>query len=153
MRSALLMCLLAVAGCLVIERHPAPAPPPRSVPVTGNASSSSCSGGRTLCDGACRDMRYDADNCGACGRVCAQGETCSDWRCVDLATMQPAMPTDAGTSAQPDASTPQQRCEHGRGDCDGNPANGCETDLFQDRNHCGACGARCERFCGGGGCI
>jgi len=41
------------------------------------------------------------------------------------------------------------RCAEGRAECDGDPANGCETDIARDRFHCGACGVRCEA---GGGC-
>ncbi len=29
-------------------------------------------------------------------------------------------------------------------DCDGDPLNGCETDLASDRENCGSCGSRCE---------
>ncbi|MDC0712284.1 CARDB domain-containing protein [Stigmatella sp. ncwal1] len=34
-------------------------------------------------------------------------------------------------------------CAPGYGNCDGNPANGCETDLTSDVNHCGTCGTTC----------
>ncbi len=34
-------------------------------------------------------------------------------------------------------------CATGFGDCDGNAANGCETDLRTTAAHCGACGAPC----------
>jgi hypothetical protein len=40
-------------------------------------------------------------------------------------------------------------CVAGMGDCDGNPANGCETDLTVSSANCGACGAACA---GGGRC-
>lgn len=35
-------------------------------------------------------------------------------------------------------------CESGMADCDGLPANGCESDLFADAKNCGACGAACD---------
>ncbi len=44
------------------------------------------------------------------------------------------------------------RCPDGRGDCDGNPANGCEADILYDERHCGACGAICAGTCRNGGC-
>lgn len=38
------------------------------------------------------------------------------------------------------------RCDADRGDCDGDFANGCETALRIDVDHCGACGRRCGGF-------
>ena len=40
-------------------------------------------------------------------------------------------------------------CVQNMGDCDGTPANGCETDLTVSSANCGACGAACA---GGGRC-
>jgi hypothetical protein len=34
-------------------------------------------------------------------------------------------------------------CPAGTGDCDGNPANGCETNVNTDSNNCGKCGVTC----------
>jgi hypothetical protein len=34
-------------------------------------------------------------------------------------------------------------CPTGKGDCDGNPGNGCETDLTSDNANCGQCGYSC----------
>lgn len=153
MRPIFFSLVLATSSCLVIGPSPAPSPRPGWEPQPGT-SESGCSGDQVSCNGACRNLRYDASNCGACGRVCGETETCRDRQCISLTTMRPA-PADAGTPVTQDASMsmPTPRCMLGRGDCDGNPANGCETDLFQDRNNCGTCGTVCERFCGGGGCI
>jgi hypothetical protein len=38
-------------------------------------------------------------------------------------------------------------CEKGLGDCDGNPANGCETTLTGNPDHCGACNNACTGWC------
>lgn len=35
-------------------------------------------------------------------------------------------------------------CNPGLGDCDGNPATVCETDVTANPDHCGACGIQCE---------
>lgn len=60
---------------------------------------------------------------------------------------------DAGASVRtPDTSTPMQAlpmmpqpsCDAQHLDCDGDPSNSCETDVMNDRNHCGVCGVRCE---------
>jgi len=46
-------------------------------------------------------------------------------------------------------------CEANYGDCDGDPANGCETDTRATTAHCGACGAACSagRDCVDGACV
>ena len=56
---------------------------------------------------------------------------------------------DAPTDVPPDASPV---CGAGRGDCDGNTTNGCETDLGTSRLHCGRCGAACLSSCIDGAC-
>ena len=42
-----------------------------------------CSGGGTLCSGACTNLAIDSTNCGACGTTCntAGGETCISSSC------------------------------------------------------------------------
>ncbi|WP_224245987.1 hypothetical protein [Hyalangium gracile] len=40
--------------------------------------------------------------------------------------------------------TYQTPCPQGYSNCDGNPANGCEVNLTEDANHCGACGTSCQ---------
>jgi hypothetical protein len=32
----------------------------------------------------CTGTRYDNNNCGTCGNVCRQGDTCHDGKCIDL---------------------------------------------------------------------
>jgi hypothetical protein len=72
------------------------------------------------------ELRNDSNNCGGCGITCARGLECRDAQCV---------------------------CATGTGDCDGNPANGCETSVLDDAN-CGACGNVCgsHQTCIGGRC-
>lgn len=45
-------------------------------------------------------------------------------------------------------------CRKGFDDCDKDPANGCETDIFNDGENCGACGNACsgEHVCALGMC-
>ena len=40
-------------------------------------------------------------------------------------------------------------CKKGYADCDGDPSNGCETDIMVDDFNCGAC----NNFCGGEVCV
>jgi hypothetical protein len=42
---------------------------------------SGCSGGEQCCNGNCADLRFDANNCGACGHVCHPGEICAGGVC------------------------------------------------------------------------
>jgi hypothetical protein len=64
----------------------------------------------------------DAENCGACGKSCKNehgASTCVGGKCL-----------------------PQ--CATGYLDCDGDPQNGCETEVATSMTDCGACGAKCE---------
>jgi hypothetical protein len=96
-----------------------------------------CPPGQVSCSGLCVDLRSDAANCGACGRACPGAPNAAP-RCV--------------------AGVCQVACRPGFGDCDGNPANGCETDLTSDAAHCGTCDSACPAFpnatpaCSGGRC-
>lgn len=76
----------------------------------------SCLAGQGCCDDVCISIATSRENCGACGVTCADGETCKGGTCV---------------------------CENGLADCDGDAANGCETELASDTDHCGACAASC----------
>ncbi len=74
----------------------------------------------------------DVFHCGACGRACEarahSTSTCTAGSCV-------------------------YTCEAGFSDCDGNPANGCETDSANSVMNCGACGAICMPPAGVGACM
>jgi hypothetical protein len=97
-----------------------------------------CTAGFADCDGnaanGCEaDTRTSATHCGGCGMTCAlAGATarCDNGACAVAA------------------------CATGRGDCDGNAANGCEVDTRSANTHCGACGNACAsgRVCAMGAC-
>ncbi len=79
------------------------------------------------CDGnavnGCEASLTTLTNCGTCGSVCNLAnatESCGTGTCA------------LGT------------CTSSWLNCDGNPANGCETNGDTDPNHCGACGAVCQ---------
>ena len=82
-----------------------------------------CNGADDDCDSLIDegyDLASDALNCGGCGRVCTGNggsPSCVSGRCSIT-------------------------CAAGRGDCDGNPANGCEA-TFGDPTSCGSCGRAC----------
>jgi hypothetical protein len=102
------------------------------------ACSSSCNASFGDCDGSAAngcevDLRASVANCGRCGNACpAQGGVAG---CA----------TGACTLA----------CLTGRGDCDANLANGCETNLASSNAHCGRCGSPCGagQTCTDGACV
>jgi hypothetical protein len=80
------------------------------------------------------DLQTDERHCGACNTQCAAGQTCEAGTC--------ASPECApGTVCQGRICAPLA-CPAGFGNCDFNPANGCETSLTTDSN-CGGCGIVC----------
>ena len=92
-----------------------------------------CPAGRRDCDGdgSCEtDVRNDIAHCGACGAACA------------LASSAEAMACRGGRCEV-------ARCAPGRGDCDGFPANGCETSTTDDWMNCGGCEVGCAIFAPG----
>jgi Cys-rich repeat protein len=86
-----------------------------------------CNGGFEDCnlnplDGCEASPATDVRHCGGCGRECRLANAtsaCADGRCAVAA------------------------CAPGWGDCDGNPANGCEVGLDASIAHCGMCGRVC----------
>lgn len=80
-------------------------------------------------DGCERNLNTDPNHCGGCGKKCnpqnVTAAKCSNGGCDYVA------------------------CLPGFGDCDGNKANGCETNTNQNINHCGTCGKKCTAASGG----
>ncbi len=119
----------------------------------------SCAAGKEMCGVTCHDLTSDRDHCGNCTTKCASGLVCQSGQCTDECTNglnkcgSHCLNMDAVSVASCD-ETGNITCKEGYSDCDGNPANGCETDISADRNHCGSCDKTCEsdEFCAGGKC-
>jgi len=77
----------------------------------------------TACGDRCIDTDFDVSNCGDCGMACS---------------------LDNATEGCSFGSCQVASCDDGFGDCDGNPANGCEAMLASDFDNCGECGTTCE---------
>jgi hypothetical protein len=96
--------------------------------VANTCTVASCNTGYKDCDlnpanGCEVNVTSSVNNCGTCGHVC------------------PAVP-----NATPGCSSGVcgiGSCNAGYGDCDHNPANGCEVNVTSDVNNCGACGHVC----------
>lgn len=85
-----------------------------------NAGFGNCDG--TLANGCETDLNTSLDHCGACGARCARNNATTS--CVSGVCSITA-------------------CSAGFGNCDANPANGCETAVSSATN-CGACGVVCS---------
>lgn len=70
----------------------------------------------------CETSLQTVNDCGACALKCPVVEN------VDMACVSGVC---TGT------------CTAGFGDCNGDPADGCEKNLLKDKRNCGACGSRC----------
>lgn len=95
-----------------------------------------CAPGETLCDGACRNLALDVENCGACNTRCAGAR--------------------AGGHGKPacNGGTCTYDCDPLFADCNASPIDGCETNIGANPLHCGACGGACaaDQRCWSGAC-
>ncbi|MBK9000918.1 MAG: hypothetical protein IPM35_34795 [Myxococcales bacterium] len=89
-------------------------------------------------DNGCEtDLNAHVSNCGSCGNAC---------------------PSANGTPTCVAGKCATGGCSTGYADCDGNPANGCETGTTTDPSHCGTCTTVCPGTpngfptCAGGSC-
>lgn len=146
-----------------------------------------CAKGQTLCGTSCVDTTSDALHCGRCDKACALPHALSGCRtggcrvtacepgwadCDKVAAngCEVQLGTNSNCAACGNTcdlananeacmggSCQVVSCSAGFGNCDGKPANGCETPLGTI-NNCSACNARCEALpntvpsCVEGGC-
>jgi YD repeat-containing protein len=108
----------------------------------GACTFNTCNSGWASCDGTtangCETSLNQITHCGACGNVCALAH--------------------ATAHACPSGSCQVTTCEAGWDNCDGQHANGCETELATSLDHCGGCGIACANdhgttACSAGACV
>lgn len=141
-----------------------------------------CSGGAS--DGCESNLENDPEHCGSCDNKCGPSQGCQAGQCVLMCpdgkgdcNNNPAdgCETDFGTTLNcafcNDVCDPAnaagactagmcvvENCVNGFGDCDNNPANGCEADLESSALTCGTCNNACPNgpngttVCNGGIC-
>jgi len=92
--------------------------------LAGCTDDARCAGGASLCcDGQCSDTSTDPAHCGGCATACAYAHattSCSGGQCQLAA------------------------CQAGWGDCNHDPADGCEANLDLDPANCGRCASACR---------
>jgi len=97
--------------------------------VPGCAADATCPAGFSCCGSLCKNPNTDATSCGGCGAACDVSGQCINGVC--------------GPGP----------CETGLGECNGDAADGCETDLISNPSNCGRCRAVCASGrCSGGAC-
>lgn len=148
---------------------------------TGTCEVRSCGARQTNCGGTCVELSTDEANCGGCnircgtgqtctggfcqtpcgGAMCSPGQTCCSNACFD-AQSDPTHCGGCGTACTggPNGSPACRAgvcattCFRGFFDCNGLPADGCESTLNTNTD-CGACGVACGggTTCTNGMCV
>ncbi|MEM9188270.1 MAG: hypothetical protein AAGF12_03800 [Myxococcota bacterium] len=147
-----------------------------------------CSDGFTLCDNACVDTATDLANCGRCGESCSPPNStpvCENGSCMvdecdpgfgDCDETVPGceqdLLMDASNCGRCDRACDVEggmatcvagecdigMCDPGRGNCDMDGDNGCETNTNEDPMNCGRCEMACSLpnstpTCTAGACV
>ncbi len=105
---------------------------PNQACAAGQCVAGQCPAGQAMCNGACANLSTDPNNCGTCGTACSPGQACSAGQCTSAAC-GPNQTSTGGACV----------CNPGFGDCNSNPADGCEVNTFASSANCGACGRAC----------
>jgi hypothetical protein len=110
--------------------------PNATVTCEANTCGYTCNAGYSDCPGGCINTDHDIQHCGSCDTICSVANGTAS--CI-------------GGMCHVDA------CNPGFGNCNGDPSDGCETNVTSSPNNCGACGIVCSSnhgtpSCNGGAC-
>jgi hypothetical protein len=111
--------------------------------VPTNATDSVCAngGGVMACQFTCLPGYADCNGQGSDG---CEANLASPGSCGSCSNTCPVPAHASAVCKDPSKGLCSYTCNPGWGDCDGNPANGCETDLTTTTN-CGTCGNTCSK--------
>jgi hypothetical protein len=131
------LAALALAGALMLvrDRGGGAASQAGRAPTAAEPGATSCAAGFKLCGGRCVSIDHPAYGCGA--------DSCLPCRTANATAR-------CNNQHQCDIAV----CYQDWDDCDGDAANGCESNVRTDPDHCGGCAHRCpelphaQRGCG-----
>jgi hypothetical protein len=128
-----------------------------------------CKDNLTACTDGCYNLENDNSNCGSCGNVCSEYESCNNGlcipktecadgqvecnsECVDLLTDRENC-GECFNSCKTDEICSAGSCIPDCKNLSWCPPSGC-VDILSDNSNCGSCGNECpkELFCAGGTC-
>jgi hypothetical protein len=145
---------------------------PNGVACTGNSDcmSGNCVGGiccNSGCNGPCQSCSTGTCTNKASGVTCGES-TCSGGILTTAPTCDGMGTCTAGVTMSCSAANGQEACVAGQcvltscnpgfANCNGNPQDGCETNIATDKVHCGGCSLACvgangQESCVGGQCV
>jgi mono/diheme cytochrome c family protein len=135
------------------------------VSIPRDVTPSTCLSGTTLCGSVCVNLATSNESCGACGRACGVGSTCTAGTCVcaigllqcGSSCVNSNDPRNCGSCGVTCATG--QQCSRGRCriGCSGGENTDCSNacvPLDSDALHCGACSRACAagQTCSAGVC-
>ena len=111
-----------------------------------------CDNNLTSCETGCSDLTKDPKNCGVCGKICPQGQICSNSSC-QYDTQNDILNCGKIGNICTDNSncvSGNCTCKDGYSDCGGKCVN-----FANDKYNCGSCNNKCDfdKICSGGKCI
>jgi hypothetical protein len=113
-----------------------------TLPDGASCPGGTCRGG-SCCMSRCEGKVCGDDSCGGSCGDCGADQSCQDGQCLRSCGGTICRFDHASAFCQ-GGTCALGSCHAGWGNCDGDPANGCETDIRTDVNNCGGCNTQCN---------